>query len=202
MKMSKYTLTVENQSTQTGDFCIFQEMPDINVPNIVTLAWLSKTAHPTTTLTFDWTVDYSFFWSTQKDLQAGAHVSVVQTWPCNLDTYNQVTLDRSCNAYTFTSQEQGAYPGNLYIQQTGNIQSNGASVGVAMSGKGAFAVQSQPNMKIIMTPKPTYYVVFGSFEEGTVIDIGEITETAYPVQFKGTQSKELVFTAENVFKSA
>lgn len=200
--MSKYTLTIENQSTQTGDFCIFQEIPDINVPNVVTLAWLSKAAHPTTTLTFDWTVDYSFFWSTQRDLKSGAHVAAEQSWECNLDTYNKVTLERSCNAYTFVNQVQGAYPGNLYIKQTGSVQSDDASVGVAMSGKGAFAVQSQPNMNIIMTPKPTYYVVFGYFEEGTVIDIAEVNDMAFPVQFKGTTSKELIFTAENVFKNA
>lgn len=197
-----YTLSIDNQSTQSGDFCIFQEIPDVNVPNIVTLAWLSKTAHPTSVLTFDWSLDYSFFWSTQRDLRAGARVKAVQSWPANLTTNNKVTLDRSDDAYTFVDLTQGAYGGNLYIHQTGQVQSDDASVGIAMSGKGAFAVSSQPNMNIIMTPKPTYYVVFGQFIEGEVIDIAEVTNSAYKVEFKGTTSMSLVFNANNIFQNA
>jgi hypothetical protein len=198
----QYSLTIQNNSTQSGDFCIFQEIPDVNVPNVVTLAWLSKPAHPTTKLTFDWKIDYSFFWSTQRDLKAGSHVKAEQSWEANLDTNNLITLDRSGNAYTFSNQRQGEYEGNLYIHQTGRVQSDDASVGIAMSGKGAFAVQSQPNMKIIMTPKPTYYIVFGYFEEGDVIDIAEVTESAYKIQFKGTTSIGLEFTSANMFKPA
>jgi len=197
-----YSLTIENNSTQSGDFCIFQEVPDVNVPNVVTLAWLSKTGHPTTKITFDWLIDYSFFWSTQTDLVAGAHVKAEQCWKANLATGNLLDLDRYDGAYTFTRQRQGEYEGNLYINQTGRVQSDDASVGIAMSGKGAFAVKSQPNMKIIMTPKPTYYVVFGYFEEGDVIDIAEVTESAYKIQFKGTTSMALEFTPENMFKPA
>lgn len=199
---TKYTLDIDNQSTQCGDFCIFQETPDINVPNIVTLAWLSKTAHPTTLVTFDWDLDYSFFWSTQRNLTAGAHVKAEQSWPANLNTNNKITLDRINDAYTFADPRQGAYGGNLYIHQTGQVQSDDASVGVAMSGKGAFAVMSQPNMNIIMTPKPTYYVVFGNFTEGDVIDIAEVSASAYKVEFKGTTSRSLVFTSNNIFKNA
>lgn len=197
-----YSLNIKNESTQCGNFCIFQEVPDVNIPNIVTLAWLSKTAHPTTQVTFDWKLAYSFFWSTHTNLSAGAKVTAAQSWRANLDTINKVTFDRINNAYTFTNQTQGAYNGNLYIEQTGQVQANDASVGVAMSGKGAFALMSQPNMRIIMTPKPTYYVVFGNFTEGEIIDIGEVAESAYKVQFKGTTSKSLNFTASNVFEEA
>jgi hypothetical protein len=191
----------QNNSTQSGNFCIFQELPDVNVPNVVTLAWLSKAAHPTTKLNFDWTVDYSFFWSTQFDLRPGSHVQAEQSWDANLDTTNLITLDRSDDAYTFANQRQGAYENNLYIHQTHRVQSDTASVGIGMSGKGAFAVKSQPNMSIIMTPKPIYWVVFGYFEEGEIIDIAEVTESAYKVQFKGTTSMALEFTSQNIFKN-
>ncbi|MEM7077744.1 MAG: protein rhiA [Pseudomonadota bacterium] len=196
----KYTLTIQNDSTQTGDFCIFQEAPDINIPNIVTLAWLSKTAHPTTRLIFDWTVSYNFVWATNTDLAPGTQVNTSQSWDANLQTLNRVDFDYLDGAYTFSNPRQGDYAGNLYIDQQQRVQSNGASVGIGMSGKGAFMVPSQPNMNIVMTPKPTYWVVFGSFSEGEVLDIGKVSESAYKVVFRGTNNMQLTYTANNTWQ--
>lgn len=194
-----YTLNVQNNSTQTGSFCVFQEQPDINLPGITTLAWLAKPAHPSTLLEFEWGLDYSFVWSKSTNLKPGTIVKTSQAWDANLSTMNKVKFDLSDGAYTFADQEQGAHEDNLYIEQTNRITSNDACVGIGMSGKGTFLVSSQPNMNIIMTPKPTYWLVFGDFKEGEVLDTTKITETALRLEYKGTRAMNVEFTGNNTW---
>ena len=196
----EYILNVINNSTQTGSFCIFQEQPDINMPGITTLAWLAKPAHPSTLLEFVWGLDYSFVWSRSTNLKPGTIVKTSQAWDANLSTMNKVKFDLTNGAYTFSNQSQGAHEENLYIEQTNRVNSNEASVGIGMSGKGTFLVSSQPNMNVIMTPKPTYWLVFGDFKEGEVLDTTKITETALRLQYKGTKVMNVEFTGNNTWE--
>ena len=194
-----YKLNVQNNSTQTGSFCIFQELPDVNVPGITTLAWLAKPAHPTSHLEFEWGIDYSFVWSKTTDLEPGTIVKTSQSWNANLSTLNHVNFNYADGAYTFSDASQGDYEGNLYIDQTKRVVSNDASVGIGMSGKGAFYVPSQPNMKVIFTPKPTYWLIFGNFEEGEVIDITKVTDNALRLQYKGTKVMNVELNGSNTW---
>ncbi len=195
----KYQLNVQNNSTQTGSFCIFQELPDVNVPGIVTLAWLAKSAHPTTHLEFQWGLDYCFVWHKTKSLSPGTIVESGQSWDANLSTLNHINFNFENGAYTFSNPSQGDYEGNLYIDQTKRVRANDASVGIGMSGKGAFAVASQPNMKVIFTPKPAYWLIFGNFEEGEVIDITKVTDNALKLQFEGTTEMNVELTGANTW---
>jgi len=47
-----------------------------------------------------------------------------------------------------------------------------------MSGSGTFVVQAQPNMNAIFTFHPEYWITFGNFKEGEVLDITQITNKA------------------------
>jgi hypothetical protein len=44
-----------------------------------------------------------------------------------------------------------------------------------MSGAGTFVVQAQPNINLTFTPHPTYWITFGNYTPGQVLDIGQIT---------------------------
>jgi hypothetical protein len=59
---TQYSLTVTNNSTQYQDLCIYQNPVDLGVPDAMSLAWLTAPAWPRTTVTFSWTLDYSFVW--------------------------------------------------------------------------------------------------------------------------------------------
>lgn len=48
-----------------------------------------------------------------------------------------------------------------------------------MSGFGTSAVQAQPNMNLIFTPHPQYWIAFGSYSPGEVLDISHMN---YPAQ--------------------
>ncbi len=200
MTSDKYTLTVMNNSTQTGSFCIYQESPDTNVGNITTLAWLAKPAHPTTRLDFEWALDYDFVWAKTTKLRPGTLVKTSQAWPVNLSTTNQVDFDFINDAYTFENQSQGGYEGNLYINQTQRVRTAEASVGIGMSGKGSFLVESQPNMKLVMTPKPTYWLVFGHFREGEVLDVSKVTKTACKLEYKGINNMNMTLKSDNTWE--
>ncbi|WP_338813073.1 hypothetical protein V9L05_17185 [Bernardetia sp. Wsw4-3y2] len=179
-----YTLTIINNSANTGDACVYQKPPDGSNPNMMSLAWLTKRAHPSTTIEMDWTIDYSFVWSQTGLLRPGVKFTASQNIPANLDTQNQVNFTKSDGAYTFKPipPQQGPRSGSLYIMEDDTIPLNEASVGVGMSGSGTFALQAQPNLNLTFTPHPEYWISFGNFTKGTVLDTQSITGAA-AVQF-------------------
>jgi hypothetical protein len=178
----KYSLTFVNYSSNTWDAAVYQKDPDLGVPNVQSLAWFAKTAAPTTKVVFSWTIDYSFVWSETGELVPGVMFNATQDWPANLDTQNKVTFTKD-PAYTFANQIQGPQPGILYISQDNTLPSKMASVGIGMSGSGVFAVQAQPNIQVSFTPHPQYWITFGQFTQGEVLDIGQVVGQAAQIQF-------------------
>ena len=147
----------------SGDICIFQEAPNTNASNVLTLAWLSKRVHPGTSVTFNWDVDYCFVWGETKKLGNGSSFHASQCIEANLKTRNDIDFVKIDGAYKFeggVTQRPGASEGSLYIDQGGSVLSGESLVGVGMSGNGTFVVDAQPNIDLIFKPNPTYYVVF------------------------------------------
>lgn len=180
-----YTLQFRNNSTNPGNIIVFQQDPDLGVPNVFPLAWFSKYTYPLTNAEFTWAIDYNFVWEETGPLVPGVVFKATQDPPANLTTSNQITLeyDAGNGAYYFADQGPGPRPGNLYIRESASVPLKQASVGIGMSGAGTFAVQAQPNLSLTFTPHPRYYVAFGTFTKGEVLDIQEITnaaEVAYP----------------------
>jgi hypothetical protein len=138
-------------------------------------------------------------WSKTTNLIPGTIVKTSQAWDANLSTLNHVNFNYANGAYTFSDPSQGDYEGNLYIDQTKRVVSNDASIGIGMSGKGSFVIPSQPNMKVIMTPKPTYWVLFGDYEEGEILDTTQVTDSAVKLQYKGTKVMNVEFTGNNTW---
>jgi hypothetical protein len=170
-----YSVVFKNNSTMTGDVCIYQTDPDITDPSVMSLAWFAKHATPTTEIDFDWQIDYSFVWGETGELIPGVRFKASQNWAADLSAQNKVTYTNNGGAYTFKDQVAGPSQGKLYIAEDGTIPSNMSSVGIGMSGAGTFVRQAQPNMNLIFTPHPVYWITFGNFVPGQVLDITEIT---------------------------
>ncbi len=199
MSGTQYSLIFVNDSTMTGDACVYQQDPDLGDPNAMSLAWFAKAAAPTTTVQFDWTIDYSFVWSETGELDAGVMFAASQDWPADLSTTNQVQFTNSGGAYTFQNQMAGPQGGTLYISQDGSIPSNQASVGIGMGGSGTFAVQAQPNVTAMFTPHPEYWITFGTFSQGEVLDIATITSAAVIDFPANTYSMTATLGADNTW---
>ena len=179
---TNYSVVFVNNSTQTGSACIYQQDPNIGIPDVMSLAWFAKLTTPTTKVSFQWSIQYNFVWSQTGNLVPGVVFMASQTWAADLTNNNQVTFTNNAGAYTFQNLTAGPSQGNLYITETGSIPSDQAAVGVGMSGFGTFVVQSQPNMNLIFSPHPEYWITFGNFIQGEVMDITEVSNPAQ-IQF-------------------
>ncbi len=187
-----YTLEVINNSLYSGSVFIFQDNADINVANVMSLVWLSRFSGPNTETSFTWAENYSFSWSETSPLTVGIIFTSVQILEADLSSTNKVLFTNSNGVYHFTNQIAGPKEGSLYIDQDGTIPLNQVSVGFGMSGFPIFAVQAQPNMTYTFTPDRKYWIAFGDYETGEVIDPTSITNKAEIVFPSGCYSMEAV----------
>ena len=104
--------------------------------------------------------------------------SASQVWPAGLDQKNQIVYTTKRGLPTFASPSDGDVSGQLYIRQDRRVEAGKSRVGLALSGLPAYTVPAQPNVDLIFTPKLEYWVTFGEFAPGEVLDLQEITNAA------------------------
>ncbi|MEW6122379.1 MAG: protein rhiA [Pseudomonadota bacterium] len=176
--MTKYTLRFINNSSATRSFLCYQQDPNIGVPDVVSLAWFAKQARPGTVVDFAWTIDYSFVWSQTGVLTPGVTFIASQSVPADPAGVNKIQFDYVDGAYGFEQPATGGSAGSLTINTSAGFPANQAAIGIGMSGSGTFAVQAYPNDNAIFTPHPQYWVAFGNFLPGQVLDITNISNPA------------------------
>ena len=200
---TNYSLTVTNNSTQFRDLCVYQKPVDLGVPNAMALAWLTAPAWPGTTVTFDWELDYCFVWSQTGSLKPGVTFKAQQTVAADPDNLNanQTLFDYRAGAFLFSPGNAIGTPelGSLYIRELPSIPTGTATVGIGMSNAGVFAVEAQPNLNLVFTPHPEYWVTAGTFQQGEVLDIEQITNEA-AVPYDGTFDMTAVLTSTNTWQ--
>jgi hypothetical protein len=192
-----YSINAINNSTQIGSICVFQSDPNVNNPQVLSLAWFTKVVAPRTRTKFTWTIDYSFVWAETGQLIPGIIFDASQTFAADLSTTNQITFTSSGGAFDFINQTAGPAAGSLYIMEDRSIPLNIASVGIGMSGAGTFAVPSQPNMTLIFSPHPKYWITFGNYTRGEVLDITSISQKAQVAFPSNVFSMTATFGADN-----
>ena len=172
---TQYSLTCINNSSLLGGFTVFQK-PSGNPASVFTLAWLSRPTHPNTQVTFSWTTDYCFVWSETGVVKPGIGFSASETLAANPESQNFTQLTEDSVGATYFTPPTGEGPqGMLTIQQLANVVPDRTSVGIGMSGSGTTVVQAAPNFTTTFAPHPNYWVVFGNFLTGHVLDIEQMT---------------------------
>lgn len=195
--MAQYSLSVEHRGTETGDFCVYQTN-DHQSEDIRSLVWFSKRAHPETVLKFKWSIDYGFTWSEQGILTPGVVFEasqIITTDPTDLRR-NSIGFTRKDSAFKFVETDDPTTHGRLGITCDELIPAKTASIGVSMSGKSAFACPASPNMKYTFRPHPRYWIAFGKFEEGEVIDLNRMTRK-FEINFRENQFDKVVRLSES-----
>lgn len=195
--MGTYTINFFNNSSQEGSFCVFQQAPQEMGPNVLALAWMAKLTNPGTQLTFSWDLDYCFIWDETGVLVPGITFTASQVLAAGLTQNNLVTLTKGDGAYQFVHQTTGGQAGSLIVNNDATIPINQASVGVGMSGAGTFAVQAQPNMTYVFTPRPQYWAAFGNFVQGQTLDTGEISSSVQLAFPPNTYDLDVTLNADN-----
>ncbi|WCN36603.1 hypothetical protein [Aneurinibacillus uraniidurans] len=195
----QYSITFLNKSTNSGNFCVFQEAPKVKDQKVLSLAWLTQMAHPNTKGAFEWNVDYSFVWSETGTLTPGVQFIANEVLPAGLNKNNAVTLAYEDGAYRFVNQTTQSSSDGLHIDQDLNIPFKEASVGVGMSGNSVYAVQAQSNLDLRFIPHSKYYITFGDYTEGQVLDT-EAKTNAVEVQFDpGVYSMTVILNEDHTW---
>lgn len=197
--MAQYSINFINNSSNSGNFMCFQKDPDISTDGVMSLAWFAKYAHPNTNIRFDWEIDYSFVWGQTGELIPGVMFYAGETLDADLEQNNKVTLRYLDGAYTFTNQTTQEPGGSLYVYEDDTVPLKMASVGIGMSGAGTFVVQAQPNMNVTFTPHPTYWVAFGNYQTGEVLDIQEINNDAQVEFPPGVYAMNAILNMDNTW---
>ena len=149
MNGNDLTLILINNTSQAGSFSVSQSENG--------MAWLQKSAVPTTHISFNWNdQDYGFAW---QETQTG-HIQASQYWPADLNKTNQVTLKKTSDGYTFANQVAGTPPGTLIINLDPSVVSHEFAAGIGMAGAPFILVSANPSDLLTFPTQPMYWVVF------------------------------------------
>jgi len=175
---NSYSVSFLNNSPHTGTACLYQRSDQMNA-DIMPLAWFTRSTPPQNLARFDWrTDDINFFWAETKDLKPGTVVNPRQTAFTNRIYANSITLSgAAADKLGFGTWESGAQYETLDIRVAAGVPPNTASVGITMSGAPVFAVQAQPNSRntfILDRYSINYWLAFGDFQGGEVLDVSRI----------------------------
>ncbi len=183
--MPPYQLTFDNQSPQDGTAAVYQHDLDISYSNAMSLAWFAKKAYTGTTVTFTWNIDYCFVWSQTGILRPGVQFVAGQTVDADPNQKNRIGIDCDprAGAYHFILPPTEGQHGTLEIMCSNRVPSSMVSIGIGMSGFGTCVVQAGPNTIETFTPHPKYYIVFGQFQQGEVLNITEVASKSAKVNF-------------------
>jgi hypothetical protein len=195
---TQYTVTIRNQAASSNYLMMFQNDPGSWSPNSLPLAWFSKFSNPNSTVKFNWTVDWGLSWSETGTLQPGVTYDASELW-LPTDGNNKTILDYN-GSYLFGADSAGPDPNRLYLQESKNIPVNSdCAVGVTMSGSTVYATQALPNTNLTFSPHPSYYLAYGNYEQGEVLDISSINNPLklnYPT---GVYSLTVTLNADNTW---
>jgi hypothetical protein len=182
----KYSLALINQSQFAGSFVCYQQDSGIGVPGALSLAWFAKIAHPTVKVYFQWSIDYSFIWAETGLLKPGIPFlpsQLVDADPQGKKGPNEIQFTYQEGGFTFSNPSKQGIPGALTINTIGGFPDYKASVGIGMAGQGIYAVQAYPQTTYTFRPQPKYWVAFGDYTQGEVLDINQIgnkVEVVFP----------------------
>jgi hypothetical protein len=171
--MAMYSVNFINNSQNQGSACLYQQStaPSYGQP-VFPLAWFVRSSFPGSQNNFQWTLEYSFVWAQTGMLMPGVTFSAAQQVSADPTGNNLITFTQQNGNFQFGQTQRGYQSGMLAIQSDMMVPPNQASVGIGMSGFVTFATQAQPNMTNVFTPNPIYWLTFGNYQQGQVLDPG------------------------------
>lgn len=195
-----YSVTFINHSNNLWDICIYQKDDNIGVPNVFSLAWLTSRSHPGDHHEFNWNLDYNFVWADTGELAPGVCFVADQSLSADLSTSNQITFTQTRDScYTFCNQTKGPGSGSLFITEDSTITTKRVAVGIGMNGIGTFVIGAQPNNNLIFTPQPEFWICFGDFEQGQVLDLRYMNNAAQIKFADHIYAKTVILNADNTW---
>ena len=130
------------------------------------------------------------------------HASEVRKADPSNTSENSIAFKKEKGAYHFVKSDHKTTQGKLGIRCDGSIPAGKASIGIGMSGNPVFARPADPNLQYTFGPHPKYWIAFGDFEEGEVIDLNRMTQR-YEIKFPINQyERSIRLTPDNTWEAA
>ena len=171
----QYSVTVDNKANHSDYFMIYQDNPSSWTPSALALVWFAKFSNPGGKVRFTWSVEWGFSWAETGTLTPGIEFIPSELFDAS-SGHNMVTFDYQGGVYRFSNPASGPDPSRLYLNESAGIpMSSHASVGVAMAGHTVYAAQARPNMQLVLSAHPRYYLAYGNYQQGEVIDANTIS---------------------------
>ena len=203
-----YTLRIKNNAEISGKICVYTELENKIYENLLSLAWLVKGINPGVDTRFDWSNDFSFHWDEKGELHPGVRFEssqVVQADPRYAET-NRTLFEKTKTGFWFPQDKTGAAEppkGALGITCDSSIPNNEALIGIGISGVASLAIPAYKNFQFNFEPHLRYYLAFGDFVQGDVIDVNKIASQVLEVEFKtGEYDKTAILTKDNTWSLA
>jgi hypothetical protein len=187
-----YRLRVTNNSNAFEQFAVYQNDPDLGVPNAMSLAWFVKGAHPGQHLFFEWSLNYAIAWSESGTTGTPGNpvkFTIGQEVPCDpsdtdrngieLTYLDDVPLLRPAKFALGTPRT-----GSIYVNELSTLpESPVGMVGLMIGGRPAYAAPAARNRLEVFSPHPNYWISAGSFEAGVSLDVEEISSNSEQIQY-------------------
>ncbi|WP_343636627.1 hypothetical protein [Fluviicola sp.] len=194
----EYRINFINNSMNPGSFMIFQQYPELNTPDSYSLAWFTKYLYPSTLGSFSWEPAYDFAWMEQKAINARMKSVTSQCIPASLTEYNTALLTYD-SGYNFVIQPDNGPEGTLYIKTDNTIPANQLGIGLGMAGAPTFLMPAQPDSNLALNPHPEYWVAFGDYEQGEILNVKEMTNSALVQFLEGVSAINVTLNPDNTW---
>lgn len=196
--MATYSVRFINNSQNPGSACVYQKSSAPFYGQLFSLAWFARRVYPGSQATFQWAPDYSFVCAETGTLMPGVVFQTSQQVQADPNNANMVTLDQNGGGLQFQGPQPGGQPGTLTARTSNSIQFGTASVGIGMSGSATFATGAQPNMNYAFTANPSYWIAFGDYQQGQVLDADSMYNSA-ALYFGGGNALTVTLNPDNTF---
>jgi hypothetical protein len=194
-----YQLTVVNNSQNVTSMTLYQTNPDTSIPNLLSLAWFSQYSYPNTTLTFQWDLSNQLMWAQTGGLFPGVTFDAAQTLDVTTSPGGNSALLTAPNGDPQFRAGGAAPSGSIGLTMDGTIPLNTVSYALGQSQQPVFAAQAQPNFNVLFTPNPQYWLTFGPYQHGQVLDV-ETIDNNVQINFpSGVTSMTATLNADNTW---
>lgn len=197
MSANTLQLNFQNNSGLSGSIMVYQKIPNL-AGNVFSVAWITKYTHPGSAVSFTWTTDYCFVWSETTELSVSTQCEAFQIFPAETNTVNSVELTYTNGAFSFGNPQNSGMPGMLQIIQDSSIPPNQAMVGIGMSNAPTFLTSAQPNMIVTINAASEYWITFGNYKTGEIVDVTALANTVQVVYPYGVTTMNAILNQDNI----
>lgn len=199
--MLRYSLKIINEGDFKGALAVYQRQHDLEAMGAMPLAWFTQKVFPNMHAEFSWDKEYNFILSKEGELIPGVVFKAVESVDTSPEMHNMIEIDKGSDGYVIKKQvTDHRRVGKLVIEGRSGIPEMDASIGIAMSGSGTFAWEAEPNVSMEVEPKPEYWITYGDFRQGEVLDTRHITKKSLKIDYpRGKYGAVVVLKKDNTW---